>query len=155
MTTTQSSAKRTTATNKTFKGLTTDEQAAMKERIKEMKAEARRGSAADGESMVLAKIGEMVEADRAIAERLHAVIMASAPTLEPRLWYGMPAYYKGSAMICFFQPAAKFKTRYVTLGFGDKAKLDEGNMWPSAYALTKLAAADEARVGALVKQAAS
>src|SRR5207302_4112288 len=109
----------------------------------------------DGESEVLAKIAEMSEPDRAMAARLHAVIKASAPALSPRLWYGMPAYAKDGNVVCFFQPAQKFKTRYVTLGFSDKAHLDEGTMWPVAFALTELTAADEARIGALVKKAVS
>ena len=135
-----------------------EEKAAMKERAKEQKAAARRSPSAakvDGETEVLAKIAEMAEPDRAMAERLHAIIKASAPDLEPRLWYGMPAYAKDGKVICFFQPALKFKTRYATLGFSDDAKLDEGTMWPNAFALTKLTAADEARIGALVKKAVS
>jgi uncharacterized protein YdhG (YjbR/CyaY superfamily) len=148
--------KRTTAVDKTFEGFTDEERAAMKERAQELKA--RRGSAADkadGESAVLAKIAEMPGPDRAMGERLHAVIKASAPALSPRLWYGMPAYAKGGNVVCFFQSAQKFKTRYATLGFSDKAKLDEGAMWPTAFALTKLTAADEARIAALVKKAVS
>jgi uncharacterized protein YdhG (YjbR/CyaY superfamily) len=128
----------------------------MKERAHELKASARRGpraEEADGESEVLAKIAEMQAPDRAMAERLHAVITASAPTLAPRLWYGMPAYAKDSNVICFFQCAQKFKTRYATLGFSDKAKLDEGAMWPTAFALAELTPADEARIGALVTRA--
>src|SRR2546422_8156338 len=152
------SAKSTTAIGKTFKGFTDEELAAMKERAQELKAAARRGpraDKADGESAVLAKIAEMPEPDRAMAERLHAVIKASAPALSPRLWYGMPAYAKDGNVICFFQSAQKFKTRYATLGFSDKANLDEGAMWPNAYALTELTAADEARIGALVKKEVS
>ena len=137
---------------------TDEEQVAMKERVKEQKAAARRGprtDKADGESAVLAKIAEMPEPDRAMGARLHAVIKASAPALSPRLWYGMPAYAKDGKVVCFFQSAQKFKTRYATLGFSDEANLDEGTMWPTAFALTKLTAADEARIGALVKKAVS
>jgi uncharacterized protein YdhG (YjbR/CyaY superfamily) len=135
---------------------TDEERSAMKERAKEQKAAARRGSRADkadGEGEVLAKIAELPEPDRAMAERLHAVITASAPALSPKLWYGMPAYAKDGKVICFFQSAQKFKTRYATLGFSDDANLDEGTMWPTAFALMKLTAADEARIGALVKKA--
>jgi len=130
----------------------------MRERAKEVKAPARRGSGArkaDGESDVLAKIAEMPEADRVIAERLHAIIKASAPDLAPRTWYGMPAYAKDGNVVCFFQSAQKFKTRYATLGFSDKANLDDGAMWPTYYALTELTAAVAARIGALVQQAVS
>jgi uncharacterized protein YdhG (YjbR/CyaY superfamily) len=144
-------------TSKASSGFTAEERAAMQERVQEQKAAARRGPAdkADEESAMLAKIAEMPEVDRKRAERLHAIVKANAPDLSPRLWYGMPAYAKGSNTICFFQPAQKFKTRYATLGFSDKAKLDDGAMWPTSYALTDLSAADEARIGALVKQAAS
>jgi uncharacterized protein YdhG (YjbR/CyaY superfamily) len=155
---TQKSAKSTTATGKTFTGLTDEERGAMKERAQELKAAARRGpraDKADEESAVLAKIAEMPEPDRAMGERLHAVIKASAPALSPRLWYGMPAYAKDGKVVCFFQSAQKFKTRYATFGFNDAANLDEGAMWPTAFALTELTAADEARIGALVKKAAS
>jgi hypothetical protein len=130
----------------------------MKERVQEQKAAARRGpraDKADGESAVLAKIAEMPEPDRAMGERLHAVIKASAPALSPRLWYGMPAYAKDGKVVCFFQSAQKFNTRYATFGFSDEANLDEGAMWPTAFALTELTAADEARIGALVKKAVS
>jgi uncharacterized protein YdhG (YjbR/CyaY superfamily) len=154
----QKSATRTSAIDKTSKGFTDEERAAMKGRVQELKAAARRGphaDEADGESDVLAKIAEMPEADRAMAERLHAIIMASAPALLPRTWYGMPAYAKDGNVICHFISAQKFKTRYATLGFSDKANLDEGAMWPVAFALTKLTAADEARIGALVKKAVS
>ena len=131
-----------------------EEKAAMKERAKEQKAAARHGAEkADGESEVLAKIAEMSGPDRAMAERLHAVITASAPALSPRLWYGMPAYAKDGKVVCFFQGAQKFKTRYATLGFSDEANLDDGAMWPTAFALMELTAADEARIGALVKKA--
>ena len=134
------------------KAFTAEERAAMKERAREVKA---RASKADGESDVLAKIAEMSEPDRAMAKRLHALIKASSPELSPRTWYGMPAYAKDGEVLCFFQSAQKFKTRYATFGFSDKAKLDEGTMWPTAFALKKLTAADEARIAALVKQAAS
>ena len=130
----------------------------MKERARELKAAARRGpraAKADGESEVLAKIAEMREPDRAMAERLHAVIKASAPDLSPRLWYGMPAYARDGKVVCFFQSGQKFSTRYTTLGFSDKANLDKGAMWPTAFALTELTAADEAKIGALVKKAVS
>jgi hypothetical protein len=153
---TQKSAKSTTAINKKSKGFTDEERAAMKERAQELNAEARRGpraDKADGESAVLAKIAEMPEPDRAMGERLHAVIKASAPALSPRLWYGMPAYAKDGKVVCFFQSAQKFKTRYATFGFSDEANLDKGAMWPTAFALTELTAADEARIGALVKKA--
>ncbi len=155
---TQKSAKSTTKTGKTFEGFTGEERAAMKERAEELKAAGRRGSRAakaDGESEVLAKIAEMTEPDRAMAERIHAVIKASAPGLSPRLWYGMPAYAKDDKVVCFFQPAQKFKSRYATFGFNDDANLDEGTMWPTSFALTKLTAANEARIRALVKKAAS
>ncbi len=131
---------------------TKEELGAMKSRVKELKAAATK---ADDESAVLAAIAELQAPDRALAKRLHAVIKASAPALSPKPWYGMPAYAKEGKIVCFFQPAQKFKTRYATLGFSDQAKLDEGNMWANAYALTKLTAADEARIGALVKQAVS
>jgi|SRR5437867_7789664 len=142
------SAKSATVINKKVKGFTDEERAAMKERVRELKADK-----ADGESAVLAKIAEMPEADRAIGKRLHVIIKASAPALSPRLWYGMPAYAKDGNVVCFFQSAQKFKTRYATLGFSDKANLGEGAMWPTAFALKELTAADEARIGALVKKA--
>jgi uncharacterized protein YdhG (YjbR/CyaY superfamily) len=154
----QQSANSTTATDKTFTGLTDEERAAMKERTRELKAEARRGRGAgkaEGEREVLAKIAEMPEPDRAMAERLHAIITASAPALSPKTWYGMPAYAKDGKIVCFFQSAAKFKSRYATFGFDVAANLDEGAMWPVAFALTELTAADEARIAALVKKAAS
>jgi uncharacterized protein YdhG (YjbR/CyaY superfamily) len=154
----QKSAKSTTASNEKFQGLTDEERAAMKERTRELKGEARpspRAGKADGESDVLAKIAEMPAPDRAMAERLHAIIKASAPALSPRTWYGMPAYAKDGKVVCFFQSAQKFKTRYATFGFNDTANLDEGTMWPVAFALTELTAADEAKIGALVKQAVS
>jgi hypothetical protein len=155
---TQTSTKGTTAIDKTSKGFSDEERGAMKERAQELKVAARRGpraDKADGESAVLAKIAEMPEPDRAMGERLHAVIKASAPALSPRLWYGMPAYAKDGKVICFFQSAQKFKTRYATFGFSDEANLDEGAMWPTAFALAELTAADEARIGALVKKAVS
>ena len=143
---------------KTFKGFTDEERLAMKERVQELKAAARRGPRADktdGESAVLAKIAEMREPDRAMGRRLHAIIKASAPGLSPRLWYGMPAYAKGGKVVCFFQSAQKFNTRYATLGFSDKANLDDGALWPTAFALRELTAAADARIGALVKKAVS
>jgi uncharacterized protein YdhG (YjbR/CyaY superfamily) len=148
----QKSAKGTTAIEKRYKGFTDEERAAMKDRVQEMKAAKDK---ADGESEVLAKLAEMPAPDRAMGERLHAVIKASAPALSPRTWYGMPAYAKEGKVVCFFQSAQKFKTRYATLGFSDAANLDEGAMWPTAFALTELTAADEARIGALVKRAVS
>ena len=150
---TQQSAKRTTG--KASKGFTDEERAAMRERAQELKAAGPRAAKADGESDVLAKIAEMPEPDRAMAERLHGVIKASAPGLSPRTWYGMPAYAKDGNVVCFFQSAQKFKTRYATFGFSDKANLDEGAMWPTSFALKELTAADEARIGALVKKAVS
>ena len=155
---TQTSAKRATAVDETSDGWTDAERAAMKERAKEMKAAPRRGSRADkadGERDVLAKIAEMPGPDRVMAERLHVLIMASAPELAPKTWYGMPAYARDGKVVCFFQSADKFKARYATLGFSDEAKLDEGAMWPSAFALKELTAADEARIGALLKKAVS
>ena len=149
-----------TAIDTASKGFPAEERAAMQERARELKAEARRGprakkNGADGEREVLAKIAEMAEPDRSMAQRLHAIIKAAAPALSPRLWYGMPAYARDGNVVCFFQDAAKFKARYATLGFSDKANLDDGAMWPSSYALTKLTAADEARIAALVKKAVS
>jgi uncharacterized protein YdhG (YjbR/CyaY superfamily) len=149
---TQKSAKSISVIGKTSKGFTDEERGAMRERVQELKAAADK---ADGESAVLAKIAEMPGPDRAIGERLHAIIKASAPALSPRLWYGMPAYAKDGKVVCFFQSAQKFKTRYATLGFSDAANLDEGAMWPVAFALKKLTAAEEARIGALVKKAVS
>ncbi len=133
-----------------------EERAAMKEAVRERRAASRRGkpqSAKDGEREVLAKIAEMPEPDRAMAERIHAIVMAAAPDLVPRTWYGMPAYARDGNVVCFFQPASKFKARYATLGFSDKANLDEGTMWPSSYALVELTEADEARIAALVTRA--
>jgi len=149
---TQKSGKSTTATKKKAEGFTDEERAAIKERVRETKAVADK---ADGEGAVLASIAAMAKPDRAMAERLDAIIKASAPALSPRTWYGMPAYAKDGKVVCFFQPAQKFKTRYATFGFNDAAHLDEGTMWPVAFALMKLTAADEARVGALVKKAVS
>ena len=150
------SAESTTASGETFKGFSDEERAAMKERAQELKAEARaKKDRAEGESAVLAKIAEMPEPDRAMANRLHAIIKASAPALSPKLWYGMPAYAKDGKVVCFFQSAQKFSTRYATLGFSDAASLDEGAMWPTAFALKELTAAEEARIGALVKKAVS
>jgi uncharacterized protein YdhG (YjbR/CyaY superfamily) len=145
---TRKSARSTTATGK--KGFTDEERAAMKDRVREMKADKE-----DGEGTVLAKIAELPESDRALGKRLHAIVKASAPALSPRLWYGMPAYAREGKVVCHFQSAQKFKTRYATLGFSDEANLDEGAMWPVAFALTKLTAADEARIGALLKKAVS
>jgi hypothetical protein len=150
------STKSATATDRKSKGFTAEERAAMKERAKELKAAARgTKDKADGESEVLAKIAEMPEPDRAMGKRLHAIVTSSAPDLTPRTWYGMPAYAKDGTVVCFFRPAHKFKDRYATFGFNDKANLDEGHMWPTAFALTKLTAADEKRLGALVKKAVS
>jgi hypothetical protein len=154
----QKTSKITTAIAKPFKGFTDEERVAMKERAQELKADARpgpRGDKAEGESAVLAKIGQMREPDRAMGKRLHAIIKASAPALSPRLWYGMPAYAKDGKVVCFFQSAQKFNTRYATLGFSDKANLDEGALWPVAFALKELTAGDEARIGALVRRAVS
>ena len=148
----------TSTTGKATEGFTNEERAAMRERAQELKAAARRGPGtkkADGESDVLAKIAEMSEPDRAMAERLHAIITAGAPVLTPKLWYGMPAYAKDGKVVCFFQPAQKFKTRYATLGFNDPAHLDDGGMWPVAFALRELTPAEEARIVALVQQAVS
>jgi uncharacterized protein YdhG (YjbR/CyaY superfamily) len=155
---TQKSAKSATASDEKFQGLTDEERAAMKARTQELKAETRRGpraGKADGERAVLAKIAELPEADRAMAERLHAIVTASAPALSPKTWYGMPAYAKDGKVVCFFQAADKFKSRYATFGFDVAANLDEGAMWPVAFALTELTAADEARIAALVKKAVS
>ena len=147
-----------TESGKASKGFTDEERAAMKERAKEMKTTARRSPrdrAAEAERDVLEKISEMEKPDREMAEKIHAIIKASAPDLMPRTWYGMPAYAKDGTIVCHFQAAQKFKTRYPTLGFSDKANLDDGTMWPVAYALTKLTKADEARIAALVKKAVS
>ncbi len=156
MTKKQTSAKSTTATDKASEGWTAAERAAMKERAKELKAEARANkSKAEGEKDVLEKIAEMPEADRVIAERLHAIIKANAPALSPKTWYGMPAYAMDGKVVCFFTSADKFKARYATFGFNEDAKLDDGTMWPTSFALTKMTAADEARIVALVKKAVS
>ena len=153
---TQRSTKGTTATGKKSKGFTDEERAAMKERAQELKAEARHDAdKAAGESAVLAKIAEMRRPDRTMAKRLHAIVKASAPALSPKTWYGMPAYAKDGKIVCFFQSAQKFNSRYATLGFSDNANLDEGAMWPTSFALKKLTAAEEARIGALVKKAVS
>jgi uncharacterized protein YdhG (YjbR/CyaY superfamily) len=150
------SAKSATASNRKSKGFTEEERAAMKARAQELKAEARTTkNQADGERAVLAAIAAMPEPDRAMAQRLHDLIKASAPALWPKTWYGMPAYAKEGNVVCFFQSAQKFKTRYATLGFSDEASLDEGAMWPTAFALKELTAAEEARIAALVKQAVS
>lgn len=148
---TQKRTKRTTATGKSST-LTAEERAAMKELVQERKAAAR---GEDGESAVLAKIAEMPEADRAMAERLHAIVKASAPSLSPRTWYGMPAYAKDGKVVCFFQSAAKFKARYATFGFSDKANIDDGNMWPTSFALKELTSVEEKKIAGLVKTAAS
>jgi uncharacterized protein YdhG (YjbR/CyaY superfamily) len=135
-------------------GFTDDERAAMKERARELKAEARANKKkADGESDVLAKIAEMPQPDRAMAKRLHEIVKASAPALSPKTWYGMPAYAKDGKVVCFFTPASKFNSRYATFGFNDPANLDDGTMWPTSFALTELTAADEKKIGALVKKA--
>ncbi len=154
--TAQESAESAAATDKPSTGFTAEERAAMKERAQELKAEARANKdRAAGESDVLAKIAEMPEPERTLAGRLHEIITASAPVLSPRLWYGMPAYAREGKVVCFFQSAQKFNTRYATLGFNDPAKLDDGAMWPTAFALTALTAAEEARIAALVKKAVS
>jgi uncharacterized protein YdhG (YjbR/CyaY superfamily) len=157
VTDTKKSAKTATATRGSSDTLTPEELAALKETVKERKAAARRGSkAADGEADVLAKIADMPESDRVMAERIHAIVKDNAPDLTSRTWYGMPAYAnQDGKIICFFQAADKFKARYATFGFNDDAKLDEGNMWPTSWALTKLTPADEARVAELVKKAVS
>ncbi len=147
---TKKSAKSTTG--KALKGFTDEERVAMKERARELKAAA---GQADGESAVRAKIAAMPAPDRAVGERLHAIVKASAPVLSPKLWYGMPAYAKDGKVVCFFQSAQKFSTRYATVGFSDQANLDEGAMWPTAFALKELTAAEEARIGAIVKKAVS
>ena len=148
------STKSTTATSKTSQGFTAEERAAMKERAQELKAEARANkNKAQGERAVLAKLAELPEPDRALGERLHAIIKEAAPTLSPKTWYGMPAYAKDGDVLCFFQSAVKFKARYSTFGFTDKANLDETAMWATSFALKKLSAADEAKIAALVKKA--
>ncbi len=153
---TMSDKKTTQKSGTTAKGFTPAEQAAMKERARELKAEARANkNKADGERDVLAKIAEMQGSDRAMAKRLHAIVKASAPVLSPKTWYGMPAYAKDGKVVCFFQSAQKFDSRYATFGFSDEANIDEGAMWPTSFALKELTAADEARIGALVKKAVS
>lgn len=152
MSDTPKSAKSTTKTDKGSEGFTADERAAMRERARELKAAS---SKADGERDLLAKIAEMPEPDRAIAERIHAIVQANAPGLAPKTWYGMPAYARDGKVVCFFKAADKFKSRYATLGFEEDANLDDGAMWPTSYALTKLTPADEARIAALVKKAVS
>ena len=152
------SAQPRAAIDKASDGFTDEERAAMQERVREQKAAARRGSRAseaDGERDVLAKIAEMPEPDRALAERVHAIVKASAPALSPKTWYGMPAYALDGKVVCFFKSAAKFKSRYATFGFEEAANLDDGTMWPTSYALTELTVADEALIGALVKKAVS
>jgi uncharacterized protein YdhG (YjbR/CyaY superfamily) len=149
---TPKSAKSTTAIKKRYDGFTAEEKAAMKDRVQEMKAGADK---VEGERAVLAKIATMPASDRALGERLHAIIKSSAPGLSPRLWYGMPAYARDGKVVCFFQDAQKFKTRYATLGFSDAANLDEGSLWPVTFALKKLTAGDEARIRALVTKAVS
>src|SRR5918998_3165201 len=153
---TQKSTKSTTTTGKKSEGFTDEERAAMRERAKELKAEARANKKkAEGESDLLAKIAEMQQPDRAMAERLHKIVKASAPALSPKTWYGMPAYAKDGKVVCFFQSAEKFQSRYATLGFSDEANLDEGAMWPTSFALKELTATEEARISALVKRAVS
>jgi uncharacterized protein YdhG (YjbR/CyaY superfamily) len=154
----QQPAKAKAAAAKPSEGFTAEERAAMKDRVQEMKAARGRGARADqadGERDLLAKVAEMGDSDRAMAERLHAIVKAAAPGLAPRTWYGMPAYAKDGNVVCYFKPAQKFKTRYATLGFSDRANLDDGSMWPTEYALKKLTRADETRIRALLKQAVS
>ena len=154
--TTQTSTRSTTSTPKKSKGFSEEERAAMRERARELKADARASkNKGAGESDVLAKIAEMPQADRTLAEWVHAIVKAAAPDLWPRTWYGMPAYAKDGKVVCFFKSAEKFKSRYATLGFEEAAKLDDGAMWPTAFALTELTAADEAKLAALVKKAVS
>ena len=149
-------AKRSAVADPAKKGFSTDEKAAMRERARELKAESRRGAErVEGERDLLAKIAEMPKSDRVMAERIHAIVTANAPQLEPKTWYGMPAYARDGKLICFFKSADKFKSRYATFGFEENAKLDEGSMWATSWALTKLTAADEAKIGALVKKAVS
>jgi uncharacterized protein YdhG (YjbR/CyaY superfamily) len=146
---TKKAAGSTTAKGKSSAGFTDEEKAAMKSRVRELKE-----AKADGENVLLAAIAALPDPDRAMGERIHAIVKANAPSLSPTTWYGQPAYAKGSNVVCFFQPAKKFKTRYATLGFSDKAKLDDGTMWPTSYALKELTAASEAKIGELVKKAA-
>jgi uncharacterized protein YdhG (YjbR/CyaY superfamily) len=155
MATAKKATKAAKTTDKSYEGFTAEERSAMKERAKELKAEAARsGKQADEEEAQIAKIAELAEPDRVMAEKLQALVKANAPTLSSKLWYGMPGWAKDGKIVCFFQPASKFKTRYATLGFNDPANLDDGNMWPTAFALTKLTAADEKKIAALVKKAA-
>jgi uncharacterized protein YdhG (YjbR/CyaY superfamily) len=156
--TTQKKTTRTATKNAAAVAFSAEERAAMKEHAQELKTAARRGTRAakaDGEGDVLAKIAEMSENDRALAERIHSLVKTSAPTLSPKLWYGMPAYAKDGKVVCFFQSAAKFKARYATLGFNDSANLDDGTLWPTAFALTKLTPAAESRIGELLARSAS
>ena len=156
MATTKNSAKRTATAEPKSKGFSTDEKAAMRERAKELKAESKANATrAEGERDLLAKIAEMPAGDRAMAERLHKLITAAAPVLAPKTWYGMPAYTKDGKLVCFFKAAAKFDSRYATFGFEENANLDDGAMWATSWALTKLTPADEAKIGALVKKAVS
>ena len=150
--TTRKSTKKTGANRQKSQTFTAEERAAMRSRAQELKAEARR---ADGEKTLLAAVAEMPEPDRSMAKRLHAIVKASAPALAPKTWYGMPAYAKDDKVVCFFQSADKFKSRYATFGFNDAANLDKGTMWPTSFALKELTAADEAKIGALVKKAVS
>jgi uncharacterized protein YdhG (YjbR/CyaY superfamily) len=149
---TKKPVKKNSQTGTTSRGFTADEKAAMKERARELKAEAEK---ADGERALLAKVAEMPAADRAMAKRIHALIRATVPELSPKTWYGMPAYAKNDKIVCFFQSADKFKARYATFGFSDEARLDDGAMWATSWALKELTTADEARIGALVKKAVS
>lgn len=153
MAATKTAKKSATTTNrKKVTGFTDAEKSAMRQRVSELQTAAR-GQQVDPEHELMAKLAEMSPKDRAMGERIHAIVKASAPSLSPKLWYGMPAYYKGGKNVCFFQPAQKFKTRYATIGFNDAAHLDEGHVWPVAYAVTELTAADEAKIAALVKKA--
>ncbi|GGV03839.1 hypothetical protein GCM10010495_14310 [Kitasatospora herbaricolor] len=156
MKSTQTSGRSATAAAEKYDGFTEEERSAMKERARELKAAAPRGSKAakpDPEAELLAKIAEMTDADRALAERVHAIVRATAPDLTPRTWYGMPAYAKDGKIVCFFQSAQKFKSRYATLGFSDQAALDDGTLWPTAFALTELTAAAEAQIADLLRRA--
>lgn len=155
MTSTKKSTKSTPERDTSSEVWTDEERAAMQEHARDMKAKRGRAGKADGERDVLAKIAKMPDADRSLAERIHAIVKASAPDLSPKTWYGMPAYAKDGKVVCFFQAADKFKARYATFGFNDVANLDDGAMWPTSWALTELTAADEARIGELVKRAAS
>lgn len=145
--------KATSTTEGNSTGFTEDEKAAMKERARELKAEKRKSGKADGEADLLAKVAEMPDADKAIAERIHAIVRANAPDLQPKTWYGMPAYARDGKVVCFFKAASKFGSRYAEFGFNEDARLDDGSMWPTVFALTKLTPADEERVAALVRKA--